>query len=91
MSYRAVTGESPGRKNHGTVVPDAFLDSRGRVWYAQSVDQLPTEPQKYEKVPEEFWHPDSRRHMDAERRRTAEAQHDEQRMQQRATQLSVMQ
>lgn len=52
-----------------TPLRDVFMDRRGRLWYADPWDgdthqahtQLPEDPESYEKIPPQFWHPSVRR------------------------------
>jgi hypothetical protein len=36
---------------------DAFLDRKGRVWYAAKITDLPVDPDEHATIPPAFWHP----------------------------------
>lgn len=46
-----------------TPLRDVFLDSRGRIWHAETDAlraALPEHPETYDRIPPQFWRPDSR-------------------------------
>jgi|SRR5690606_7606512 len=46
-----------------TPLRDVFLDGRGRCWHAGTAalrEALPWNPESYERIPPQFWHPRAR-------------------------------